>query len=318
MTFNSSNLTISNTEVYIHKEANIILQKARIISQKLGIIEEALYNGHSTMTNYLYVNSPIHKMVNVLVTYDVFYFLDDFFGEDTNTGQLPSLNKILEIWKGGKVYHSNDPQINNLYAAINYISKKIKEDSPDDFFEKYTNSVLEHLHFSLTKKKYNTVNEYVSIRLMTGGMYPVLYLIEYVHSAYLSDKIINNKGLHITALQKQCALIGALSNDIFSYAKEKHSDYNLINAYLKTGEASNYKQAVVKSIKRVNDIHSDFQLTLKSAKQQLKSLELNDQLIVKKYLDGLNVIVASSYHWQKHTNRYHHAENVFEDLQIAA
>ncbi len=316
MIFYSSNLTISNTELYIHEEASIILKKARIISEELGIIDENLHSGHSTMTNSLYINTPIDKMVNVLVTYDTFYFLDDFFGEDTNTGQLPEIVKILEIWKGKKMHNSKNLQINKLYTSINYISKTLRNDSPESFFNKYTNSVIEHLTASLEKIKYNTVNEYISIRLLTGGMYPVICLIEYVHSIYLSEELTNNKKLGIEKLCKQCALIGALSNDIFSYAKEKHSDYNLINAYLITKEASNYNQAVVKSIDLVNNIHSDFKLTIKKARYE--SLVLNDKLILKKYFNSLEVIVASSYHWQKKTNRYYHPENVFEDMKAYA
>lgn len=318
MNFHSRNLTISNTKVYIHEEANVILEKARVVSANLGIIEEELYKGHSTMTNYLYINSPVPKMVNLLVTYDVFYFLDDFFGEDTNTGQLPDFSKVMEAWKEGKSHNSSDTKIDKLYTSINYISKKIKEDSPDFFFEKYTNSVIEHLHFSLNTPKYTTVDEYISIRLLTGGMYPVIYLIEYAHSIYLSQEIMDNKNLYIDDLQRQCAIIAVLSNDVFSYAKEKHSDYNLINAFLITGEASDYKEAVEKSIQIVNDAHTDFKSTIKKARQHLKNLELNEQLMLEKYIDGLDVIVASSYHWQKITNRYYHAENVFEDMKVAA
>jgi hypothetical protein len=318
MTFNSSNLTISNTEVYIHQEANTILQKARVVSEKLGIIDEELYAGHSTMTNYLYIDSPISKMVNLLVTYDVFYFLDDFFGEDTNTGQLPDFAKILEIWKKGTIYHSDNTKIDKLYASINYISQRIKEDSPSFFFKKYTDAVIEHLHFSLTKKEYNTVDEYIEIRLMTGGMYPVIHLIEYAHSIYLDQEIMGNESLYIADLQRQCALIAVLSNDVFSYAKEKHSDYNLINAFLITGEAANYKEAVMKSIKIVNDVHADFKLTIKKARQNLKNVGLEQQTMIEKYIHGLDVIVASSYHWQKITNRYYHSENVFEDMKAVA
>lgn len=267
------------------------------------------------MTNYLYINSPINKMVNVLITYDVFYFLDDFFGEDTNTGQLPKLKEVVEIWKGEKSYNSENAEIHKLYQSINYISTILRKDSPKTFFKKYTNSVLEHLSFSLNNYKYQTVDEYISIRLKTGGMFPVIHLIEYVHSIYLSKEVIANEALLIKALCEQCALIGALSNDIFSYAKEKHSDYNLINAYLVTNEAATYKEAVTKSIEKVNNIHTDFQLTMKKAKQKAKSLQLNDRLIVEKYFEALDVIVAASYHWQKTTNRYNHPENVFEDMK---
>lgn len=316
MTFDSSLLTISNTELFIHKDANIISKKAKKISKQLGIIDEKLYSGHSTMTNYIYINSPINKMVNVLVTYDVFYFLDDFFGEDTNTGELPEVSEILEIWKGERMHNSKNKKINKLYTSINYISKTLREDSPVRFFNQYTTSVIEHLSASLIKKKYKTVNEYISIRLITGGMYILIDLIEYVHSIYLSEELINNKNIYIKDLCKQCALIGALSNDIFSYAKEKHSDYNLINAYLVSKEASNYNQAVIKAINKVNEIHSDFNLTIKKVKTE--TLALDDKLIVEKYINTLKVIVASSYHWQKSTNRYYHPENVFEDMKANA
>ncbi len=313
MNFNSALLTISNTELYLHKDASIISKKAKIISEKLGIIDEELYSGHSTMTNYIYVNSSIDKMVNVLVTYDVLYFLDDFFGEDTNTGELPDVREILDIWRGDKLHNSKNKKIKKLYTSINYISKTLRKDSPTFFFNKYTNSVIEHLSASLIEKKYKTVDEYISIRLMTGGMYLLIDLIEYVHSIYLSEELINDENIYIKKLCKQCALIGALSNDIFSYAKEKHSDYNLINAYLVSHEASNYNQAVIKAIDKVNEIHSDFKLTIK--KVNTESLKSNDKLIVEKYINALKVIVASSYHWQKSTNRYYHSENVFEDMK---
>ena len=316
MNLNSTLLTISNTQLYIHKDANTISKKAKVISKELGIIDENLYSGHSTMTNYIYIDSPIDKMVNVLVTYDVLYFLDDFFGEDTNTGELPEIVKVLEIWKGEKSHNSQNTRINQLYNSIQYISRILRKDSPENFFKKYTNSVIEHLYSSLTPKSYNTVNEYISIRLVTGGMYLLIDLIEYVHSIYLSEEIINNKKFYIKKLCKQCALIGALSNDLFSYAKEKHSDYNLINAYLKTKEASNYKEAVIKSISRVNKIHSDFESTIKKAKSE--ALISNEKLTLEKYFNSLEVIVASSYHWQKSTPRYYHVQNIFNDMKTYA
>lgn len=316
MNFNTSNLTISNTTLSIHKNATIISEKAKKISKKLGIIDEEFYTDHSTMTNYLYTNSPTDKMVNILVTYNVLYFLDDFFGEDTNDGSMPSLEKILEIWNGEKEYNCDNIKINRLYKSINFISEILRNDSPDSFFKKYTNSIVEHLSFSLIEKKYNTVDEYISIRLMTGGMYPVIDLIEYANSNYLTEEIINDNEISLKKLSKQCALIGALSNDLFSYAKEKHSDYNLINAYLITGEATNYIDAVSKSISKVNIIHANFEVTINSTRQKLISYNLNKKLIIESYLNSLETIVSSSYHWQKDTNRYKHPDNVFEDLKV--
>ncbi|MFK7787362.1 MAG: terpene synthase family protein [Crocinitomicaceae bacterium] len=316
MTFYSSNLTISNTDVYVHTAAGEISEKAKNISKELDIIDTNLYQGHSTMTNYVYIDAPIEKMVNVLVNYDVFYFLDDFFGEDTNTGQFPNLGKLFKIWNGEETHESNQTKVDRLYRSISYVSQALREDSPSSFFKRYTRSVIEHLDFSLSKKHYSSVDEYISIRLRTGGMFLLIDLIEYVHSIYLSPEIRNNESLSIQELQEQCALIGALSNDLFSYAKEKHSDYNLVNAYLVTHEAKSYPEAVIKSIQRVNDIYSDFQSTMERAKANIARLSKDEQKIVSKYFEALEVIVASSYHWQKVTNRYYHPENVFEDMKF--
>lgn len=315
MKFTSNDLTISNTKIKIHKDASFILKEAKSISKRLGVIDDKLYKHHTTMTNYLYVNAPIDKMINAVVTYDVLYFIDDFFGEDTNNGVQPDFKKIIDIWTGDKLdsYNTNS-KVDNLYKSIFYISNTIKKDSPSYFFNKYTRSITKHLSYSLKTIPYATVNEYIAIRLHTGGMFPVIDLIEYMYSIYISPEI-TSKIPSINKLREQCALIGALSNDLFSYAKEKHSNYNLINAYLISKEADNYYDAINKSIIKVNSIHSEFKSTLlQTSKESIKLTPLNKS-IVSKYIAALNVIISSSYHWQKNTKRYKHPENVFEDMK---
>ncbi|WP_237275677.1 terpene synthase family protein [Tenacibaculum ovolyticum] len=316
MKFTSTCLTISNTELKKHKEATTILKEAKSISKKMGIIDDDLYKHHTTMTNYLYINAPIEKMINAVVTYDVLYFIDDFFGEDTSDGIQADFKMIFDIWTGKTQYKcSSNSKIDRLYKSISYISDIIKKDSPSYFFNKYTQSIAEHLSYSLKAIPYTTVDEYIAIRLYTGGMFPVIDLIEYIHSIYISPEIIN-KVPSIIKLREQCALIGALSNDLFSYAKEKHSNYNLINAYLISNEAENYYDAVNKSIIKVNEIHTEFETTLQQTSQECILLAPLHQSIVLKYIDALNVIISASYHWQKSTKRYEHSENVFEDMKL--
>lgn len=316
MKFKSTSLTISNTKFKIHKDATHILKEAKSISKKLGVIDNNLHRHHTTMTNYLYINTPINKMINAVVTYDVLYFIDDFFGEDTSSGLQLNFKKILNIWSGNTEFaSSSNTKVNDLYKSISYISSSIKKDSPSYFFKKYTQSITEHLAYSLNTTPYTTVDEYIATRLYTGGMYPVIDLIEYMHSIYLSKDILN-KTPSIIKLRKQCALIGALSNDIFSYAKEKHSNYNLINAYIISKEAKDYNDAVKKSIMKVNFIYSEYNATLIETSKEIKELIPSQKSIILKYIDALNIIIASSYHWQKNTDRYKHPENVFEDMKI--
>jgi hypothetical protein len=314
--FLSTDLHISKTPFYKHKEAELILEKAKTTSGLLGIVDETLYRDHTTMTNYLYVNGSIQKMVNVLVTYDTLYFLDDFFGEDTVKEDVADLKTILALWEGKtiEITVKND-KLKKLYQAIKYIGEVIREDSSIHFFKKYTASVKEHLYYALESPSYKTVNEYIKIRLYTSGMMPVIDLIEYVNDNYIPERIESKLPL-LQKLKQTCALIGGLSNDLFSYAKEKHSDFNLINAFLLTKEANTYEEAVSKSIILVNKLSEDFEQDLKHIRNEIQALDYMDKSIIENHLKGLEVIVSACYHWQFETKRYRHSEAVFEDIKL--
>lgn len=315
-TFLSTDLSIAKKDSFKHKAATLILEKAKEISLQLGIVDETLYRDHTTMTNYLYVNGAIQKMVNVLVTYDALYFLDDFFGEDTVKGEVANLETILALWEGEKVETicKND-KLEKLYQAIIYISKTIRENSPSRFFTKYTKSVKEHLYYALKAPVYKTVNDYIKIRLYTSGMIPVIDLMEYVNDNYVLEHIKKEVPL-LEPLEQTCALIGGLANDLFSYAKEKHSNYNLINAYLTTGEANTLEEAILKSINLVNKLSEEFESNMLQIKKEIQFLNPANKSIIEKHLQGLDVVVSASYHWQINTKRYKHSEAIFEDLKL--
>lgn len=62
-------------------------------------------------------------MVDALVCNDTLYFLDDLFGEDTNTGETPNFQLLLTIWKESKndSIPSANNKINNFYNAIAFV-----------------------------------------------------------------------------------------------------------------------------------------------------------------------------------------------------
>ena len=316
MTFISTDLDISKTEASIHKNALQISEEAKRISKTLGIIEETLYEGHSSMTNYIYSDCPSDSMVTVHVIYNVLYYLDDLFGEDTHVGIIPNMAHILDIWSGKTVFTSRHKTVQTLYDAIAYSGATLRKSCPNAFFLKYTKSLVAHVSASLTTRPYTTVQEYIEIRKHTGGMYMLIDLIEYVHGCYLTPDLLNDNTLYLNKLCDQCALIGSLSNDIFSYAKEKHSAYNLINAYLNTSEATTYNEAVTLAITKVNGITHEFKNTLEKALQATKVLSQEAQDTLTIYYGALEVIIAASYHWQKATDRYYHPENIFEDMKV--
>lgn len=314
MIFHSTDLTIAQTTPSIHKDAELILERAHTVSQQLGIADDQGYRHHTTMTNYLYVDAPVDKMVNAVVTYDVLYYFDDVFGEDTAKGATPDFKHLMAVWSGRESPPEGEGSIAKLYRSVGHISSSIRNDCPEGFFARYTQSIVEHLSYSLQSLPYVSVEEYIAIRLQTGGMLPVLDLIEYTHSLYLDAQTLQQVP-SLTDLRRQCALIGALSNDLFSYAKEQHSDYNLVNAYLRTGEATDYADAVHQSIRRVNALHQSFKETLITARAEIARSSPSSADLGERYVAALEVIIASCYHWQKRTGRYVHEGNVFGDMR---
>ncbi len=313
--FESTDLRISKVPFYKHEDAELILKKAKMVSLQLGIVDEVLYRDHSTMTNYLYVDASMERMVNTLVTYDAFYFLDDFFGEDTVGEETVDLKTILKLWEGENIaFHHENQKASNLYQAISYIGKVVRDDSSEAFFSKYTKSIKNHLFYVLGDIPFKTVEEYIEIRLHTSGMLPVLDLMEYANDNYVTNDLESKLPL-LGSMKNRCALIGGLSNDLFSYAKEKHSSYNLINAFLLTKEANSYEEAVVKSIDIVNELHFKFEEEMLQMKRYAQQLDSTNQSIILKYLKGLEVVISACYHWQLETRRYKHPENIFEDMR---
>lgn len=311
-TYHSTQLTIAKTLQELHPKSSYILDQSTTIAKELGIYESSLYEGHHTMAPYLFVNADAERVIDATIWFGSLYYLDDFFGEDIEHEIKADFNVLFDAWMTGKYEPiTNYAPLNNLYRSIAYASKRIQEQSPKAYFERYTKGLQQHLYHSLHPAEYTTVEEYIATRMHSGGMYPTIGMIEFAYDIFLEASLLETMpGLR--EAEDASVLIGALSNDIFSYHKEAHSKYNLLNAYLETGEAENIDEAIEKAILLVNKIYEDFKTAYNIAKE-IADIQNNKE--VRIYLDGLNVIVAASYHWQVSTNRYRSVDNVFSDLK---
>ena len=162
---------------------------------------------------------------------------------------------------------------------------------------------------------YQSVAAYIESRICFGGMYPTMGMIEYANNSYVSSHLFESCPA-LYPVMRDCALIGVLSNDLISYHKEKHSQQNLLNAYVKTGTTPTLEAAIQKGLDCVNAHYYSFVRNLALLKRQLQTLPSSDQRILRTYSVGLERLIAASYHWQMHTNRYRVPENIFEDLKV--
>ena len=312
MTYQSQQLTISKTVKTVHPQQDFIQNESRKIAKALGIYSKHMYEGHHSMAPYLFTDSDVNRIIDATVWFGSLYYLDDFFGEDIQHEVRADFDILFRSWKTGTYEKVTDyTPLNNLYRSIAYCSSQIQKHSTRFFFERYTHELKKHLHHSLHPTPYCSSEEYIQSRIHFGGMYPTMGMIEFTNQTFLSTKDLAENKL-LTNAQKYCALIGVLSNDLISYHKESHSNFNLINAYLVAGEARDLDHAIDKAIETVNETHDAFSKAYNTFKS---SKDIKNYYTLLPYFEGLQKIVAASYHWQLSTDRYRSPANIFTDLQ---
>ncbi|MCH2044193.1 MAG: hypothetical protein MK212_08610 [Saprospiraceae bacterium] len=314
--YHASDFLISSTELQIHPESKTILEQAKDKSLELGIYSETFYNGHHTMTPYIFTDTDIGRSITSTVWFSTLYFLDDFFGEDMRKDEeMPDFKLLFGIWMGMDHRIDDIPeQFSCLYKAISYCSHQIRVNSNYNFFKRYTEWLYHHMLYTLNPVDYKTVDEYIESRIHFGGMYPTMGMIEYTNDVYLDPSLLSRFEPLKQAVQ-DCALIGVLSNDLISYHKEKHSEQNLLNAYLKTGTVNTLDEAIQKGIMYVNDCYISFKKQSNLVRAKVAVFPAREKQIILTYLEGLERLISASYHWQMSTNRYRSTENIFADLR---
>lgn len=308
--FTSKQLTISTLDINYHEDIQDILKATARLTKGLNIQLEEVYSAHTSMTAFLYPNSGKYRLVIANVLYDFLYYIDDLFGEDIEVlegEERPSLTEMMHIWKTGEINtdsseYNNSQKVKNVYDALLWIRTKLIQSSKPSFFKKLSTLLFEHLKEQLEPKDYNTVEEYMMLRRRFGGMYPVAFLVEYCNDRYLKSDTLEK----LPSLQKAidaCADIGGLSNDIFSYPKESHSKFNLVNSYLVVHPEMTLKDAVQNAIDVVNDCHFEFDQAMEQLKVEAKALPIRERATVLQFANGLKDILSASYHWQFVTDR---------------
>ncbi len=320
--FNSNQLTISNLEVSCHKGIKDILKATSKLTKELNIQLEEAYAAHTTMTSFLYPTSGKYKVVIVNILYDLLYYIDDLFGEDIEGADQydkPSLTELMYIWQTGEInaaYYDKltNEKVQTVCTAMQWVRNKLFQSCEPAFFQKLSWLLSEHLRDQLEPDNYGSIEEYILLRRNFSGMYVAIYLIEYCTGNCLTDEMLKK----VPNLQKAidlCTDIGGLSNDIFSYPKERHSKFNLVNSFGELNETNSLNEAIQKSIDLVNDCHTDFNRSVQQIQLEVTALEEEEKAIVLEFTDGLKSILSATYHWQLVTKRYRHKNHILEDLK---
>lgn len=321
--FHSKMLSISTLPLHHHSRMEYILSATARLSKALGIqLNESSYHAHTSMTSFLYPDAGQYRIVIVNIFYDLLYFIDDLFGEDINgtSADQPDLEQLVQIWLTGQAAENyleslTNERIKAICNAMSWVRTKLFNSCDPALFKKLSMLLFEHLHGQLRPEDYTDTTSYVHLRRKFSGMYLAIHLTEYCYGCYLTPELMKRVPSLQTAID-MCNDIGGLSNDIFSYPKESHSKLNLVNTFLVLNQANTLEEAVQAAIDYVNDCHKQYDLAIEQLHIEVQALPANDRAIVLKFVDGLQSILAASYHWQLVTQRYRHQAHILDNMRL--
>lgn len=322
--FHSKMFSISTLPLHHHARMEYILTATARLSKALGIqLNASSYHAHTSMTSFLYPDAGQYRIVVVNIFYDLLYFIDDLFGEDIKgvsaSGQ-PDLEQLMQIWMTGHASEGylealTNPRIRSICEAMAWVRTKLCDSCEPALFQKLSKLLFDHLREQLRPEGYTDTATYVQLRRKFSGMYLAIHLTEYCYGCHLTPDLMKRVPSLQTAID-MCNDIGGLSNDIFSYPKESHSQLNLVNSFVVLGKTKTLKDAVQASIDYVNQCHKQYDAAIEQVHVEVQALSANDRAVVLKFVDGLQSILAASYHWQLVTQRYRHQAHILDDMRL--
>lgn len=314
--FSSKLLNIATTERNVHPRSALILSDSKKELVTLGLIANDQYDKYESMCVYLYPRGSTSKLVDVTVFFNILFYFDDLYGEDIRGNvYIPSEEEIEEIWLSGKLDNMkvNPQERNSLIRGISRIKELILTNN-GNFNAKINKSLFSHLKHTFNPKEFSSVEEYLLTRMEFSGMYLAVDMIDFVYDIN-TDQLIKDQLPLLSQAKSLCAEIGALSNDIFSYPKERESKYNLINVLNTVGGIKDFEICVQKAIIIVNEETSKFFYCIDESRKLIKYLENSQRIVINNYIDYLIDILSASYHWQVDSKRYNNGLHFFQDMR---
>jgi len=314
--FYSDQMTISQTKHSVHREDASIVQESRRIAAELGVKVQKWSGKRTSMSAALFPSALSIRCAEIDVLSEILFSVNGWFvQEKPKEENIEKLSIFMEAWTTG-LFQSQPltEEDSEVMRSAALFGKRMLRNSTPEFYSRFSHSLETRIEHTFAPAPYKTVEEYLQTRLHFSGMLLMTSLLEYAFDSYLHSELLRS----VPTLDKariSCAKIGVMSNDLFSFYKQRKSDYNLLNALLKTGKAFSLDEAVQQGINLVNEEHVHFLNAVIESLHEGDDLPSGDWQVLNAYIRGLREMVAATYHWQLGTNRYLHSRHFLQDLR---
>jgi hypothetical protein len=312
-------LALSNILMPYPRRINPLAREAEAAVERFAAtygIKLPHFKTRSSMSAYLFPNATLERLIPTGKVFALSWFIDeiaDAFTPEQRASlanvdyriaenNLPRLVELGPILQTGVI---SSPSPTMLERA----TKEIADDlagAPLYWRERFARLVSEYLALTVVSKnqQIGSVISYIPFRLHDSGMLFTCALAEFASDCFLPDRVYNNPV--VWSMIEAVSKVGSLSNDLFSYDREKleQTRFNLLEILL---SESPFDEAVDRSIRIINQSIQSFM----DAKTLIPSSAVGFSV-------ALEAFIAASWYWQIDTTRYRSINSSFKELQALA
>lgn len=280
---------------------------------------------------YLYPGATFERILLLSKLFAVDFYLNDTMGRDAQPtdqerqrlyeirDRLATLGEDLDMARA----------ISTAEKANIGVLDEISREAPKAWFRPFLKLYLQHI--DAAHKPYDTaalgyipaIDAYVEARRAISGMPHTVSLVEYSNDTYLDWDMLEKAGIEppLRQIGWVVSVIGALTNDLFSFEKEvidKGSDANLLvvlvmnNFRMKLGEAIRLAGSIIR------DLLTDYISLQAQIEQRLReaAITTDQRRNIGAYLEGLKTVLQTCWMWQATTRRYKRPISIWKETAI--
>ncbi|HEX2914762.1 MAG TPA: hypothetical protein VH186_28480 [Chloroflexia bacterium] len=328
-----SELSLANMKVIGTLQRNKFAEEAESLMAKFAQKwDTALPNfeQYCTMNGFLFPDTSIERLVAIGNFNNLLFYIDDIAAAE-NAGSasgyaeelkvngscvsIETIERWISIFETGQL----PPHVTPLERAFADVRKQFLDISGDntEWYQRFLVSGAHYFrktsraHAHLPGDTALNLDKYIAWREHDSGMYPVIDLIEFACDLRIPEEVINSPV--VSRLRLNCARIGGLMNDVFSYQKEtiiEGNRFNLVNLILEKDKCG-LKTAAEAAMEVVNSCTFDF---IKH-ENQISGWDAAICAAVRKYVEGMKNQINATWYWQMFTNRYRSPDSPFVELR---
>jgi hypothetical protein len=285
-----------------------------------------------TCAMFLFPAAPIEKIIRLSKNYAVDFYLNDTMGREAKP-TTEEKQRLYEIRDRLAAVGDDLEPIGNISTAEKAnltVLAEIAGTSPTRWFHGFLKQYLHHI--DVAHQTYDSaslgyipgIEEYIDRRSAISGMPHTITLIEYATDNYLNWAALQDAGLkaEVEKINQTVALVGALTNDLFSFEKEvidHQTDSNLVMVVLLNNFRMKLAEAIQLSGTIIRDLLADYtrlEQFIRKKAVEMPGLSSDGRLILTTYLDGLKSVLQACWTWQTATKRYKRRSSIWQETAI--